>query len=80
MNIINTIIKFLKESRVEIKKVNWLARPQLVNYTLLVIGFMVRHRSVFGIIGLGIYFFVAKVRPARRINFLMYLSVKLVEN
>lgn len=41
MKIIDASLKFLKESRAEIKKVNWLPRPKLINYTLLVIVFMV---------------------------------------
>ncbi len=60
MNIINTIIKFLKESRVEIKKVNWLARPQLVNYTLLVIGFMVATALFLGSLDWGFTFLLQK--------------------
>jgi preprotein translocase SecE subunit len=53
MDIIKFIIKFLKETRVEIKKVNWLARPQLVNYTLLVIVFIVATATFFGSLDWG---------------------------
>lgn len=32
------IITFIKEARVEMKKVNWPTKKQTINYTLLVIG------------------------------------------
>jgi preprotein translocase subunit SecE len=35
---INNIITFFKEAKVELTKVNWLTRKQTINYTLLVIG------------------------------------------
>jgi len=53
MDIIGSIVKFLKEVRVEIKKVNWLSRPQLVNYTLLVLGFMLVTAVFFGSLDYG---------------------------
>jgi preprotein translocase SecE subunit len=53
MNIINFIIKFLKEARVEMKKVNWLTREQLLNYTVLVIGFMAAMAFFFGSLDWG---------------------------
>jgi len=34
----NKIITFVKEARIELKKVNWPTRKQTINYTLLVIG------------------------------------------
>jgi len=34
----NTIVLFLKETRAELKKVNWPTREQTVQYTLVVIG------------------------------------------
>ncbi len=34
----NKIITFIKEARIELKKVNWPTRKQTVNYTLIVIG------------------------------------------
>ncbi len=53
MNIINFIVKFLRESRVEMKKVNWLNRRQLVNYTLLVVVFILLTASFFGSLDYG---------------------------
>jgi len=53
MNIVNFIVKFLKEVRVEVKKVNWLTREQLVNYTLMVIGFMAAMAMFFGSLDFG---------------------------
>ena len=32
------IITFIKEARIELKKVNWPTKKQTINYTLLVIG------------------------------------------
>ena len=37
-NIINKIITYLKEVKVEIKKVNWPTANQTMRYTLIVIG------------------------------------------
>jgi len=41
MNIVNLpskLITFLKEVRVEMKKVNWPTRDQTIRYTLIVVG------------------------------------------
>ncbi len=38
MNFLNKIITFLKEVRLEMKKVNWPTRKETVRYTLIVIG------------------------------------------
>jgi preprotein translocase subunit SecE len=35
---INRLIEFLKEVRLELKKVNWLSREETFRYTLIVIG------------------------------------------
>lgn len=32
------VITFIKEARIELKKVNWPTKKQTINYTLLVIG------------------------------------------
>ena len=40
-NIPNRVITFLKEVRLEIKKVNWPTKEQTIRYTLIVIGVMV---------------------------------------
>jgi preprotein translocase subunit SecE len=34
----NKAIDFIKEARVELKKVNWPTKQQTINYTLIVIG------------------------------------------
>lgn len=60
MDIIGTIVKFLKEVRQEMKKVNWLSRPQLVNYTLTVIGFMLATALFFGTIDWGLGYLLQK--------------------
>ena len=41
MNLFNKIITFLKEVRLEIKKVNWPTRQETIRYTLIVIGISV---------------------------------------
>lgn len=56
MDIIGVAVKFLKESRAEIKKVNWLPRPKLINYTLLVIAFMVGTAVFLGSLDWGFAF------------------------
>ncbi len=32
------IIQFLREAKAELLKVNWPSKPQIINYTLIVIG------------------------------------------
>lgn len=53
MAIISKIITFLKEVRLEMKKVNWLSRQQLLNYTLTVVGFMLAMAIFFGTLDWG---------------------------
>ena len=38
MRFLNKIITFLKETRVELKKVNWPTRRETIKYTLIVLG------------------------------------------
>lgn len=38
MHIFNKIFTFLKEVRLEVKKVNWPTRDETIRYTLIVIG------------------------------------------
>ncbi|MEK7627197.1 MAG: preprotein translocase subunit SecE [Patescibacteria group bacterium] len=38
MKFSTTIINFLKETKVELKKVNWPSKPELIKYTIMVIG------------------------------------------
>ncbi|OGZ31869.1 MAG: preprotein translocase subunit SecE [Candidatus Portnoybacteria bacterium RBG_13_40_8] len=38
MKIFNRIIDYFKEARVEMKKVNWLTRKEVIKYTLIVVG------------------------------------------
>jgi preprotein translocase subunit SecE len=60
MDIIAKITTFLKEVRLEVKKVNWLSREQLLNYTLVVIGFMVVTGIFFGTLDYGFAFLLQK--------------------
>ncbi|MCX6765537.1 MAG: preprotein translocase subunit SecE [Candidatus Moranbacteria bacterium] len=34
----NKVVTFIKEARIELKKVNWPSKKQTINYTLIVIG------------------------------------------
>lgn len=38
MNIINKLTTFLKEVRLEVKKVDWPTRQETIKYTIIVIG------------------------------------------
>ncbi|MDP2910299.1 MAG: preprotein translocase subunit SecE [bacterium] len=38
MNILNRLSEFLKEVRLETKKVNWPSRKETVKYTLIIVG------------------------------------------
>ena len=38
MNIVSKLTTYLKEVRLEMKKVNWPAREQTIRYTLIVVG------------------------------------------
>lgn len=48
MNILEKIGNFLKEVRLEIKKVNWPTRQETLRYTLIVIGISVAVAAYLG--------------------------------
>lgn len=50
MKIIDNSKIFLKEVRLEMKKVNWLSRREMTNYTLLVIGVVLFMAFYFGLL------------------------------
>jgi len=60
MNIIDKAVTFLKEVRLETKKVNWLTRDELTKYTLMVIGFIVAMALFFGVFDAGFSFLLEK--------------------
>lgn len=60
MDIIGKILTFVKEARLEVKKVNWLSRQQLLNYTLIVIGFMLAMGLFFGTLDYGFAYLLQK--------------------
>jgi len=60
MDIIKKITTFLKEVRLEVKKVNWLSKEQLLNYTLVVIGFIMVTALFFGTLDFGFAFLLQK--------------------
>lgn len=46
----NFIIKYLKETRAELRKVNWPSRQEALNLTLIVVAFTVFMAALLGII------------------------------
>lgn len=48
MHIFSKIITFLKEVRLEVKKVNWPSREQTIRYTFIVIGVSVAVAAYLG--------------------------------
>ena len=48
MSILNKLIKFIKESKVELEKVTWPTRKQAIRYTLIVIGISIVTAIVLG--------------------------------
>jgi len=48
MSILNKLIKFIKESKVELKKVTWPTRKQATKYALIVIGISIITAIVLG--------------------------------
>jgi len=48
MNIFAKLITFLKEVRLEMKRVNWPSRQQTIRYTLVVIGISVAIAAYLG--------------------------------
>jgi len=48
MSILNKLIKFIKESKVELGKVAWPTRKQATRYTLIVIGISIVTAIVLG--------------------------------
>ena len=46
----NVVIKYLKETRAELRKVNWPSRQEALNLTLIVVAFTVFMAALLGII------------------------------
>lgn len=46
----NIIIKYLKETRAELRKVSWPSRQEVLNLTLIVVAFTVFMAALLGII------------------------------
>lgn len=60
-NILNKIITFLKESRLEMKKVNWPTKQETLNYTLIILGVVVGVALFLGAIDFLFNMFLTKV-------------------
>lgn len=46
----NAIVRYLKETRAELKKVTWPTREEALNLTLIVVGFTIFMAAVLGLI------------------------------
>jgi preprotein translocase subunit SecE len=46
----NFIVKYLKETRAELKKVSWPTRQEALNLTLIVVGFTIFMAALLGLI------------------------------
>jgi len=57
----NKLIQYLKDSKVELKKVVWPTKKQVLNHTLLVIGFSLSAAIFLGAIDLGLIKLVEKI-------------------
>lgn len=53
MGIFTKIAQFIREARVELKKVNWPTRQQTINYTLLVVAMSLAVAIFLGGLDLG---------------------------
>lgn len=52
---LNRVIIFLKEVRVEMKKVNWPTRQETIKYTLIVIGVSIVVATFLGLIDMAFH-------------------------
>jgi len=46
----NAIVKYLKETRAELKKVSWPTRQEALNLTLIVVAFTISMAALLGVI------------------------------
>ncbi len=46
----NVIVRYFKETRAELRKVNWPTRQEALNLTLIVVGFTIFMAALLGII------------------------------
>ena len=65
MKIIDKITTFFKEVRIEVKRVNWLTRKELISYTVLVLGFMLVMAFFFGVLDAGFSYALEQVIARR---------------
>lgn len=61
MKFLQKIISFLKEVRLEIKKVNWLSRQELVRQTIVVIAFSLAVAVYLGALDFAFQFVLSKI-------------------
>lgn len=57
----NKLIQYFKDSKVELKKVVWPTKKQVLNHTLLVIGFSLGVAIFLGAVDLGLIKLVEKI-------------------
>jgi len=58
---LNKILSFLKEARLEMKKVNWLTRNEVIKYTVTVIVFSLAVSIYLGILDIVFQFILSKI-------------------
>lgn len=61
MKFLQRIILFLKEVRLEMKKVNWLTKPEVLRYTVIVIIFSLAVSVYLGALDLVFQFVLSKI-------------------
>ena len=61
MNFISKLISFLKEVRLEMKKVNWLTRQEVLRHTIIVIVFSLSVAIYLGALDIIFQFILSKI-------------------
>ena len=61
MKFLPKVISFLKEVRLEIKKVNWLTRKEVLRHTIIVVGFSLFVAIYLGALDLVFQWVLARV-------------------
>ena len=61
MNFISKLISFLKEVRLEMKKVNWLTRQEVLRHTIIVVVFSLSVAIYLGTLDIVFQFILSKI-------------------
>lgn len=60
MNFINRVQQFLKEVQIEMKRVNWLTRNDVLRYTIMVIAFSLVVAAYLGAVDFVVQWIIGK--------------------